>query len=264
VPALEGYGGIFYRNTICSGYIPRSRPSWAPRPRRRVLAGTDDWVFMIKGKSYMYITGPDVIKAVIGEEVTTTTWGGPMAHASRAACAISSQKATRTASSRSRPCWLPARQLPRNAPVVPSTDKPDRDCPELDKIIPDRATRGYEHEKVVAAWATAASSRASNSRNWARNMFVCFIASWARPWASSPTTAVRGGVLDVNASDKASRFIRFCDAFNIPLLTFADVPGYMPGTHQEWNGIISHGAKLRMPLLRGHGAQSSPSWTRKD
>ena len=265
VPALEGYGGIFYRNTIGSGYIPQITAIMGPTAGGAVYSpALTDWVFMIKGKSYMYITGPDVIKAVIGEEVTHDDLGGPMAHAPRAAYAISSRKATRTASSRSRTCssYLPdnCHEMP---PVVATTDTPDRECPELDKIIPDRATRGYDMKKLVATVADGGVFFEPHA-NWAKNMFVCFIRIMGQTVgviANNPKFG--GGVLDVNASDKASRFIRFCDAFNIPLLTFADVPGYMPGTHQEWNGIISHGAKL----LHAYSEATVPKFTvvtRKD
>ena len=265
VPALEGYGGIFYRNTICSGYIPQITAIMGPTAGGAVYSpALTDWVFMIKGKSYMYITGPDVIKAVIGEEVTHDDLGGPMAHATKSGVChfVAESDEDCIQQIQDLLSYLPdnCHEMP---PVVATTDTPDRECPELDKIIPDRATRGYDMKKLVAAVADGGVFFEPHA-NWAKNMFVCFIRIMGQTVgviANNPSFG--GGVLDVNASDKASRFIRFCDAFNIPLLTFADVPGYMPGTHQEWNGIISHGAKL----LHAYSEATVPKFTvvtRKD
>jgi propionyl-CoA carboxylase beta chain len=212
----------------------------------------------------MYITGPDVIKAVIGEEVTHDDLGGAMAHATKSGVChfVAESDEDCIAQIQTLLGYLPdnCHEMP---PVVTPTDTPDRDCPELDKIVPDRATRGYDMKKVVAAVADNGVFFEPHA-NWAKNMFVCFIRVMGQTVgviANNPQFG--GGVLDVNASDKASRFIRFCDAFNIPLLTFADVPGYMPGTHQEWNGIISHGAKL----LHAYSEATVPKFTvvtRKD
>ncbi len=265
VPALEGYGGIFYRNTICSGYIPQITAIMGPTAGGAVYSpALTDWVFMIKGKSYMYITGPDVIKAVIGEEVTHDDLGGPMAHATKSGVCHFVAESDEDCIKQIQDLlgYLPdnCHEMP---PVVSTTDTPDRECPDLDKIIPDRATRGYDMKKLVAAVADDGVFFEPHA-NWAKNMFVCFIRIMGQTVgviANNPSFG--GGVLDVNASDKASRFIRFCDAFNIPLLTFADVPGYMPGTHQEWNGIISHGAKL----LHAYSEATVPKFTvvtRKD
>ena len=265
VPALEGYGGIFYRNSICSGYIPQITAIMGPTAGGAVYSpALTDWVFMIKGKSYMYITGPDVIKAVIGEEVTHEDLGGPMAHATKSGVCHFVAESDEDCIKQIQDLlgYLPdnCHEMP---PVVPTTDTPDRECPDLDKIIPDRATRGYDMKKLVASVADNGVFFEPHA-NWAKNMFVCFIRVMGQTVgviANNPSFG--GGVLDVNASDKASRFIRFCDAFNIPLLTFADVPGYMPGTHQEWNGIISHGAKL----LHAYSEATVPKFTvvtRKD
>jgi methylmalonyl-CoA decarboxylase subunit alpha len=265
VPALEGYGGIFYRNSICSGYIPQITAIMGPTAGGAVYSpALTDWVFMIKGKSYMYITGPDVIKAVIGEEVTHDDLGGPMAHATKSGVCHFVAESDEDCIKQIQDLlgYLPdnCHEMP---PVVPTTDTPDRECPDLDKIIPDRATRGYDMKKLVASVADNGVFFEPHA-NWAKNMFVCFIRVMGQTVgviANNPSFG--GGVLDVNASDKASRFIRFCDAFNIPLLTFADVPGYMPGTHQEWNGIISHGAKL----LHAYSEATVPKFTvvtRKD
>ncbi|MCX7816443.1 MAG: acyl-CoA carboxylase subunit beta [Syntrophales bacterium] len=246
VPALDGYGGIFYRNTLCSGYIPQITAIMGPTAGGAVYSpALTDWVFMVKKTSYMYITGPDVIKAVIGEEVTHDELGGALAHATKSGvCHFATEndvdcieKIKKLLSYLPDSCHSPL-------PVIPSTDNPDRECPELDKIIPDRPTRGYDMKEVIKAVADN-NEIFEPHELWARNIIVAFIRIMGMPVgviANNPR--YNAGVLDVNASDKASRFIRFCDAFNIPLLTFADVPGYMPGTEQEWSGIISHGAKL--------------------
>ncbi len=265
VPALEGYGGIFYRNTICSGYIPQITAIMGPTAGGAVYSpALTDWVFMVKSTSYMYITGPDVIKAVIGEEVTHDDLGGPMAHATKSGVChfVAENDGDCIQQIQELLGYLPdnCHEMP---PVVATTDSPDRECPDLDKIIPDRATRGYDMKKVVAAVADGGVFFEPHA-NWAKNMFVSFIRVMGQTVGVIANNSMfGGGVLDVNASDKASRFIRFCDAFNIPLLTFADVPGYMPGTHQEWNGIISHGAKL----LHAYSEATVPKFTvvtRKD
>jgi acetyl-CoA carboxylase carboxyltransferase component len=193
----------------------------------------------------MYITGPDVIKAVIGEVVTHDDLGGPMAHASKSGVChfVAESDEDCIQQIKDLLSYLPdnCHEMP---PVVATTDTPDRECPDLDKIIPDRATRGYDMKKLVASIADGGVFFEPHA-NWAKNMFVCFIRIMGRTVGVIANNSMfGGGVLDVNASDKASRFIRFCDAFNIPLLTIADVPGYLPGSNQEWGGIIRHGAKL--------------------
>jgi len=246
VPSLDGYGGIFYRNTIASGYIPQITAIMGPTAGGAVYSpALTDWVFMVKKSSYMYITGPDVIKAVIGEEVTHDELGGAVAHATKSGvCHFATEndedcidKIKALLSYLPDSCHSPL-------PVAECTDSADRECPELDTIVPDKATRGYEMRNVVKAVADNGEIFEPHEL-WAKSMLVAFIRIMGRPVgviANNPRNSA--GVLDVDASDKASRFIRFCDAFNIPLLTFADVPGYMPGTEQEWAGIISHGAKL--------------------
>jgi propionyl-CoA carboxylase beta chain len=246
VPSLDGYGGIFYRNTQASGYIPQITAIMGPTAGGAVYSpALTDWVFMVKGKSYMYITGPDVIKAAIGEEVTHDELGGAIAHATKSGvCHFATES--------DEDCIGKVRQLlsylPDSCrsplPVIASTDSPDRECPELDMIVPDKTARSYDMKKVIIAIADGGELFEPHEL-WAKNIIVCFIRLMGCPVgviANNPRFGA--GVLDVNASDKASRFIRFCDAFNIPLLTLADVPGYMPGTNQEWSGIISHGAKL--------------------
>jgi acetyl-CoA carboxylase carboxyltransferase component len=246
VPALDGYGGIFYRNTIGSGYIPQITAIMGPTAGGAVYSpALTDWVFMVKKTSYMYITGPDVIKAVIGEEVSHDDLGGAVAHATKSGvCHFATENDEDCINQvKTLLSFLPD-SCHSPLPMADCADSADRLCPELDKIIPDRATRGYDMRKVVEAVADNGNVFECHEL-WARNMLVAFIRVMGQTVgviANNPKFGA--GVLDTCASDKASRFIRFCDAFNIPLLTFSDVPGYMPGTQQEWAGIISHGAKL--------------------
>jgi len=246
VPSLDGYGGIFYRNTIASGYIPQITAIMGPTAGGAVYSpALTDWVFMVQGSSYMYITGPDVIKAVIGEEVTHEDLGGPIAHATKSGVCHFATESDEDCINKIKTLlsYLPD-SCHSSLPIIEATDSPDRECPELDTIVPDRATRAYEMRNVVKAIADN-NEIFEPHELWARSILVAFIRIMGRPVgviANNPRN--NAGVLDYMASDKASRFIRFCDAFNIPLLTFADVPGYMPGTEQEWAGIITHGAKL--------------------
>jgi len=246
VPSLEGYGGIFYRNTMASGYIPQITAIMGPTAGGAVYSpALTDWIFMVKEKSYMYITGPDVIKAVIGESVTQDELGGAVAHASKSGvCHVVTENDTDCLNKiRTLLSYLPDSC---NAPLpeAVTTDTPDRECPELNKIIPDKATRAYTMKNVIKSVADNGEMFELHDQ-WAQNIIIALIRVMGKPVgviANNPM--FYAGVLNVNASDKAARFIRFCDAFNIPLLTFTDVPGYMPGTEQEWAGIIRHGAKL--------------------
>jgi propionyl-CoA carboxylase beta chain len=246
VPSLEGYGGIFYRNSLASGCIPQITAIMGPTAGGAVYSpALADWVFMVKKSSYMFITGPEVIRAVIGEEVSHDDLGGAVAHATKSGvCHFTTEsdedcltKIRRLLSFLPDSCHGPL-------PEAACEDSPERECPELEALIPDRVSRAYDMKRVIAAVADGGELFEPHEL-WAKNLVVAFIRIMGRPVgviANNPK--FNAGVLDVQASDKASRFIRFCDAFNIPLLTFTDVPGYMPGTQQEWAGIISHGAKL--------------------
>ena len=246
VPSLEGYGGIFYRNTLASGYIPQITAIMGPTAGGAVYSpALTDWIFMVKNTAYMYITGPDVIKAVIGEAVTQEDLGGAVAHASKSGvCHVVTENDTDCLNKiKELLSYLPD-SCHSPLPVKETTDSPDRECPELNKIIPDKAARAYNMKAVIKAVADN-NEIFELHEQWAQNIIVALIRVMGRPVgviANNPM--FYAGVLNVNASDKAARFIRFCDAFNIPLLTFSDVPGYMPGTEQEWAGIIRHGAKL--------------------
>ena len=246
ITALHGYAGIFYRNSVASGYIPQISAIMGPTAGGAVYSpALTDWVFMVKNNSYMYITGPDVVKAVIAEEVSHEELGGPMAHAAKSGVChfVTENDADCLNRVKTLLSYLPD-SCHSPLPVIPCTDSADRECPELDTVIPDKANRGYDMKKVIAAVADNREIFEPHEF-WAKNVVVAFIRIMGRPVgviANNPRFGA--GVLDVNASDKAARFIRFCDAFNIPLLTFTDLPGYMPGTQQEWSGIIRHGAKM--------------------
>ncbi|MCX5849903.1 MAG: acyl-CoA carboxylase subunit beta, partial [Deltaproteobacteria bacterium] len=246
VPSLEGYGGIFYRNTIGSGYIPQITAIMGPTAGGAVYSpALADWVFMVKGSSYMYITGPDVIKAVIGEEVTHDELGGAIAHATKSGVChfVTENDADCIEKIKNLLSYVPD-SCHSPLPLADCTDSAERICEELDTIIPDKGNRAYDMKKIIKLVADN-GEMFEPFELWAQNIVVAFIRIMGKPVgviANNPRFAA--GVLDVNASDKAARFIRFCDAFNIPLLTFTDVPGYMPGTNQEWAGIIRHGAKL--------------------
>ncbi len=246
VPSLDGYGGLFYRNTIASGYIPQITAIMGPTAGGSVYSSAlTDWVFMVKKNSYMYITGPDVVRSVIGEEVSHDELGGALAHAEKSGvCHVTTNDDMECLSQiKTLLSYLPD-SCHGALPISETTDSADRECPELDTIIPDNPRRGYDMKKVIASLADNGGIFEPHEL-WAKNMIVAFIRIMGRPVgviANNPRFVA--GVLDINASDKASRFIRFCDSFNIPLVTLADVPGYMPGTSQEWSGIIRHGAKL--------------------
>jgi len=246
VPALDGYAGIFYRNTQGSGYIPQITAIMGPTAGGAVYSpALTDWVFMVKGTSYMYITGPDVIKAVIGEEVTHDELGGAVAHATKSGVChfVTENDKDCLEKIKTLLSFLPD-SCQTSLPTAPCKDSADRICAELDTIMPDKVNRAYDMKKIIKSVADN-GEMFEPMEMWAQNMVVAFIRVMGQTVgviANNPR--FMGGVLDVNASDKASRFIRFCDAFNIPLLTFTDVPGYMPGTDQEWAGIIRHGAKL--------------------
>jgi propionyl-CoA carboxylase beta chain len=246
VPSLEGYGGIFYRNTMASGYIPQITAIMGPTAGGAVYSpALADWVFMVKNSSYMYITGPDVIKAVIGEEVSHDDLGGAVAHATKSGVChvVTESDADCLEKIKKLLAYLPD-SCHASLPLSDCTDSAERVCEEMDTIIPDKGNRAYDMKKIIKSLADN-GEMFELQELWAQNIIVAFIRIMGTPVgviANNPRFAA--GVLNVDASDKASRFIRFCDAFNIPLLTLTDVPGYMPGTHQEWAGIIRHGAKL--------------------
>jgi acetyl-CoA carboxylase carboxyltransferase component len=204
-----------------------------------------DWIFMVKNTSYMFITGPEVIKSVTGEEITFEDLGGAMTHNEKSGVAHFAAENDEDCIARIREMlsYLPSNNM-EDPPLVETGDNPRRTAPELDTLIPDNPNQSYDMKDVIRAIVDN-GELFEPSEYFATNILVCFARLNGRTIgiiANQPN--VMAGCLDINASDKATRFIRFCDAFNIPMLTIADVPGYLPGSNQEWGGIIRHGAKL--------------------
>jgi acetyl-CoA carboxylase carboxyltransferase component len=246
IDALRGYGDIFFRNARSSGVIPQISVIMGPCAGGAVYSpAMTDWVFMVRGTSYMYITGPDVIRAVTGEETGHEELGGAVTHNLKSGNAHFACEGEEEAFDQVRRLlgYLPGNNL-EDPPVRPGADSPDRLCPELDTIVPDAAKAGYDVKEVITSVVDGGNFLEAHAL-YAENIVVGFARLGGRTVgiiANQPR--VLAGCLDINASDKASRFVRFCDAFNVPLLTLTDVPGYLPGTDQEWGGIIRHGAKL--------------------
>lgn len=246
VDALSGFGQIFYRNALASGVIPQISAIMGTTAGGAVYSpAMTDWIFMVKNTSYMFITGPEVIKSVTGEEITFEDLGGAMAHneksgVSHFACENDQDCIAKIKTLLS---YLPSNNM-EDPPVVPAGDDPRRTDPALDAIIPDSPNQSYDMKSVICSIVDNGVFFEPHEF-YAPNILIGFARLNGRSIgiiANQPS--VMAGCLDINASDKATRFIRFCDSFNIPLLTVADVPGYLPGSHQEWGGIIRHGAKL--------------------
>ena len=246
VDALKGFGEIFYRNTIASGVIPQISVIMGPCAGGAVYSpAITDFIFMVKNTSQMFITGPQVIKAVTGEEVSSEKLGGAMTHNSVSGVAhfAAENEEECIAQIRALLSYIPNNNL-EEAPLVDTGDDPERQDETLNEIIPDNPNAPYDMKEVI--------SKISDNGEilevqpfYASNIITAFIRLNGKSIgviANQPN--FMAGCLDINASDKAARFIRFCDAFNIPLLTFVDVPGFLPGVNQEFGGIIRHGAKL--------------------
>lgn len=246
VDALSGYGNIFYRNSVASGVIPQISAIMGPTAGGAVYSpAMTDFIFMVKNSSYMFITGPEVIKSVTGEEVTFEDLGGAMAHNEKSGVAHFACESDEDALNQIKKMlsYLPSNNM-EEPPIEATDDDPARTAPELDEIIPDSPNQSYDMKEVIRAIVDNGEIFEPHEF-YAPNIIVCLVRLNGRPVgiiANQPN--VMAGCLDIDASDKAARFIRFCDAFNIPLLTIADVPGYLPGSNQEWGGIIRHGAKL--------------------
>ena len=244
--SLAGYSELFWRNTQASGVIPQISIMLGPCAGGSVYSpGLTDFIIMTEGISHMFITGPEVIKAVTGEDVTQEDLGGAMAHNSKSGVAHFAAEDEDDLFSQVRTLlsFLPANNM-EDPPYAPPADDPDREAPQLDTLVPDSSQKPYDIKEAVRAIVDD-NVFFEVQQYWAQNIVVGFARLGGRPVgiiANQP--AYLAGVLDCNASNKGARFIRFCDAFNVPLVTFVDVPGYMPGTDQEWGGIIRNGAKL--------------------
>ncbi len=246
VDSLAGYSAIFHRNVRASGVIPQLSVILGPAAGGATYSpALTDFIFMASGTGQMYITGPDVVRSVTGEEVTHEALGGADAHTEKSGVA-------HFAAGNEDACIEQVRRLlsflPQNnmsdPPRASSADDPERQASELAYIIPDNPNRPYDMLGVVLPIVDDGDFMQVH-QSFARNILVGFARMDGRPVgiiANQP--GYMAGVLDINASVKSARFVRFCDAFNIPLITFIDVPGFMPGTIQEYGGIIRHGAKL--------------------
>ncbi len=246
IDALGGFGDIFFRNSAASGVIPQITCIMGPTAGGAVYSpAMTDWIYMVKNSSYMFITGPEVVKSVTGEEVSLEDLGGATAHAAKSGVAHFAMDSDEQAIEHIRYLlsFMPSNNM-EDPPYYAPSDDPGREAPALDSIIPDTAKMSYDMKDVIAA-VVDEGEFLEVQELYAANLLVGFARLGGRVvgiLANQPM--VLAGCLDINASDKATRFIRYCDAFNIPLLTLVDVPGFLPGTDQEWNGIIRHGAKM--------------------
>ena len=246
VASLAGYADIFLRNTLASGVVPQISAIMGPCAGGAVYSpAITDFIFMVRQSSYMFVTGPDVIKAVTHESVTMEKLGGAQTHNETSGVA-------HFAFENDEQCLLGIRELlsflpPNNMedpPVRPTTDPADRADERLDSMVPDNPNLPYDIKELFTL-VVDDGHFFEVQPHYARNIVVGFARLGGRPVgivANQP--AHLAGCLDIDASLKGARFVRFCDAFNVPLVTFEDVPGFLPGTNQEFGGIIKHGAKL--------------------
>lgn len=246
VVSLGGYADIFLLNTLASGLIPQISAIMGPCAGGAVYSpAITDLVFMVEGTSYMFVTGPDVVRTVTQEDVTPGELGGAHTHASKSGVAHVTCKSDVACLTRIREVL---RYLPQNCdddpPQTPTADPVDRADSELDSLVPENPNKPYDMLRVIRAVVDDGTFFEIHA-DFAANLLCGFSRIGGQSIgivANQPS--VLAGVLDIDASLKGARFVRFCDAFNIPLVVFEDVPGFMPGTDQEWRGIIKHGAKL--------------------
>ena len=246
IDALSGYGDIFFRNTLASGVIPQISVIMGPCAGGAVYSpAITDFIFMVEKSSYMCITGPSVIKAVTGEDVTAETLGGAEIHNGKSGVAhfrsVSEDECI--AQIKRLISFLPDNNL-SDAPVYTTEDDLNRIGEELNSLIPDSSNKPYDINEIITRIADYGDFM-EIQKDFAKNIVIGFArlnGSTVGIVANQP--AVMAGVLDYNSADKAARFIRFCDAFNIPIISLTDTAGYLPGVSQEHNGVIRHGAKL--------------------
>jgi len=259
INALSGYGDIFQNNILASGVVPQISAIFGPCAGGAVYSpALTDFNIMSKGTSYMFLTGPKVVKTVTGEDVTQEQLGGASVHASKSGVAHfavdNEEEGIRLI--RHLLSFIPQNNM-EDAPCVEPTDAIDRVDDALNEIIPDQPNKGYNMYEVIGTIVDNGEFLEIH-RDWAKNIIIGFARFNGQSVgivANQPM--VMAGALDSNASRKAARFVRFCDAFNIPLVTLVDVPGFLPGTGQEYNGVIVHGAKL----LYAYGEATVPKIT---
>jgi len=246
VQSLAGYADIFFLNTKASGVIPQISAIMGPCAGGAVYSpAITDFIFMVKQSSYMFVTGPDVIKTVTHEEVTKEELGGAMTHNTKSGVAHFTGDDDEQTMQMVRELigYLPSNNM-EDPPRKPCADDPNREEPRLDSIVPNDPNKPYDMRDIICP-VVDNKNFFEVQPHYAQNIIVGFARIDGRSVgivANQPS--VLAGVLDINSSMKAARFVRFCDAFNIPLITFEDVPGFLPGTAQEFGGIIKHGAKL--------------------
>ena len=246
VDALAGYGKIFYKNTLASGVVPQISVIMGPCAGGAVYSpALTDFIYMVKNTSQMFITGPAVIKSVTAEEVTAEELGGAMTHNATSDIAHFAAENEDDCIEQIRYLlsFLPSNNL-EEVPVVETGDDPNRMEEALNEIIPDNSNMPYDMKEVIGLTVDNGEFYEVQP-HYARNIITCFARFDGKAVgiiANQPN--VMAGCLDINASDKSSRFIRVCDAFNIPIVNFVDVPGFLPGCDQEYGGIIRHGAKM--------------------
>ncbi|HEY7587131.1 MAG TPA: carboxyl transferase domain-containing protein [Thermoplasmata archaeon] len=246
VISLGGYAEIFFRNVMASGVVPQISAILGPCAGGAVYSpAMTDFTIMAKGTSYMFITGPEVIKAVTGEDVTFEQLGGAMTHNEKSGVAHFAAEDEKSALRLLRRLlsYLPLNNV-EDPPVLPTEDDVNRMDPELAAVVPKDSDKPYDMRDVIVR-VVDRDSWLEVQEHWAQNIVIGFARLQGRPvGVVGNQPKVLAGTLDINASTKAGRFVRFCDCFNIPLMTFVDVPGFLPGTAQEYGGIIRNGAKL--------------------
>src|ERR687898_361808 len=246
VAALGGYGEVFKRNVVASGVIPQISVIMGPCAGGDVYSpAMTDFIFMVRDTSYMFVTGPEVVKTVTNEIVTAEELGGAKVHTTKSSIADGAYDNDVEALLQIRRLmdFLPANNT-EGVPEWPSFDDPDRVDMSLDTLIPDNPNKPYDMKELILK-VVDEGDFFEISETFARNIITGFgrIAGRTVGFVANQPM-VLAGVLDSDASRKAARFVRFCDAFNIPIVTFVDVPGFLPGTAQEYGGLIKHGAKL--------------------
>jgi len=246
VAGLNAYGGIFYRNAKASGVVPQISVILGPCAGGAVYSpALTDFIFMVKDTSHMFITGPDVVKAVTGEDVTLEELGGAQTHATKSGVAnfVMPDEKSVLDEVRYLLSFLPANNL-EEAPRIMTGDDPNRLCEGLREILPASSNQPYDMKKVIAAVVDGGDYLEVHA-TYAQQVTCGFARVDGHTIGLvSNQPQILAGVLDIQSSEKAARFVRTCDAFNIPIVTFVDVPGFMPGVDQEYGGIIRHGAKL--------------------
>ena len=246
VASLGGYAEVFQRNVMASGVVPQISLVMGPCAGGAVYSpAMTDFIFMVRETSHMFITGPDVVKTVTGEEVTLEELGGAMSHASKSGVAtfVSADEKACLDDVRFLLGFLPSNNL-EEPPTADTDDDPDRLCPELQRIMPASPNQPYDMKKIIAS-VVDDGEFFEYFPHWAKSILCGFSRIDGQSVGIvGNQPMVFAGVLDIESSEKAARFVRTCDAFNIPLVTFVDVPGFLPGVDQEYGGIIRHGAKL--------------------